>query len=313
MNHRQTTTWCAGLPRSGVRPFTEDERAAIRALSARLLWQVALGILLTPLMVVALLAAISLQGSASRLAGITGLLTALSPAAATVIVRDAWRRRAALKTDLDRSEMWILIRPEDQPPGPFHSMEMLPASQTAWLVDGQRPKKWLPAETSEVANTPEYAATAAEWVEPSNPSDEASPRFNHREISAAERDEIERHLHRLRWSSAPVAILVTLWAAFRLTLAVLYQTVPSPFFLIWLAGTSMVDLNLYKRWRLAGRLTLDLRAGRIVIARRPVNEEGQEGLSAPIEVLPQSRLVWTQSGQPAAWRVAHTVQTSPRR
>lgn len=313
MNTRQTHTWCAGLPRTEIRPFTADEPAAVRRLAGKAVWQLVLGAALTPAMVLALVGAIALEGATSRLTALTGILTALSPAAALVIMRDAWRRRDGLLKDLKTGEIWIFARPEGQTGGPFRRLEILPASQATWLVDGERPRKWTAAETSEVANTPEYAATAAQWVEPADPGDEASPRFNHREMSGAEREEISRHLHRLRWSSVPVAALMTLYAALRIIGAAVTQTVPAPTFLIWLMATVFVDWNLYKRWLVGSRLTRDLGAGRIVIARMPMKDEGQGELSAPVEVLPQSRLVWTDSGQPAAWRVAHASQTTPRR
>jgi hypothetical protein len=308
----QTTTWCEGLPRTAIRPLADDERIAIRRLAARALWQFALGLAIVPAMILALMASISIAGPLSKLTGITGFLTALSPVAAILIARDAWRRRAALLTDLRSGEIWVFERLDGQPGAPFGRLDTLPASQIAWLVDGHRPRKWTPAETTDVANTPEYASTAAEWVEPSDPADASSPRFNHREMAPAERDEIQRHVRRLRWSSTPVVVLMNVYAALRLAGAFFTHTLPAPWFVVWFAGTALVDVNLYRRCKIAARMTSDLNAGRIVIARVPV-KDGQPGeLSDPVEILPRSRTVWTQSGRPAGWRVARTTQTRNR-
>src|SRR5579871_1592542 len=45
-------------------------------------------------------------------------------------------------------------------------VEVLPSSRMVWRVNGQSPRSWVGAIASRVASTPEFAAIAAQWLEP---------------------------------------------------------------------------------------------------------------------------------------------------
>lgn len=111
----------------------------------------------------------------------------------------------------------------------------------------------------------------------------------------------------------PAGVAYTALAATLIGVAIAQHTMPHTGVAYIVPLSALVaDISIAQRWIMAGRLARDLRIGRIVIARKPVDKEGVAALSDATEFLPASKLVWTHAGLPAPWRKAQRPK-SPKR
>jgi hypothetical protein len=167
----------------------------------------------------------------------------------------------------------------------------------------------------EIAETPAFAAVAAEWTEPV--SGEAAPvRVGQRELSPDEVRELRQQLRRALRARLAWVIPSNLWFWTVLGLGLREGHLPRPSgwafwhdaasFLLLGVGAILGDLVLIRSLREAWLHTRDARIGRVVIVRSPLvdNEAPEEAPAAwvTLEVLPVSEAVWTIDGEPAGWR-----------
>src|SRR5206468_1716210 len=83
-------------------------------------------------------------------------------------------------------------------PDALQWLEVLPRSGFLWQANNTRPRRWIPfmpPEEVEVAETPAFAAVAAEWAEPVA-GEETPARVGQRELSADEVRELRQHVRR---------------------------------------------------------------------------------------------------------------------
>lgn len=195
------------------------------------------------------------------------------------------------------------------------TLDVLPASGRIIETNGQAAQAPAFARVVEVARTPEIAAIAAQWVEPISASDGSQVGLGHRELSRAERAEVAQCLRRARsrliWPEGVSSLwlttlaVVAVWQLADGNGASLFRL----FFYVIIAG--MVDVSWATRLMLAARLAKDIGDGHVVIFKFPHGEPRRigaktvlphEGAEVISEVLPFSKLPWTQNQHPAAWR-----------
>jgi hypothetical protein len=309
---QHTTVWLAGLPMAGTRPLTDGERAVLKRMARRCLWTFILALFLSPTLFLGILigsAVFHIESLADSPAfSSILLLTFCSPAVAVLVARDASRKRKGIRGDLKDGTVWVFERPAEQGISKFARIEILPVSEVLWTLDGVPTTKWKRAVPGEASATPEYAATAAEWVAPAIPEDDRSPHFNDRELASAELVELRRHIRRIRWGSVPWAfgldawLLLAWWSAdFSATPRHPVKPEPVAYFACLLA--LLWTLLAIAQWRHAARLARDAAIGRAVIVRVPVTVGDTTTLSDVMEYLPVSRVDWSIAGKPARWRL----------
>jgi hypothetical protein len=316
-----SSVWANGVPRESVRPLSEAERAEVEALQtnqSRRGWLLTLG---APLSVVGLILLISLMISASQsttgatniTVGILALLlmvgVLVAPVCLGLAARDHFRRARTLGRDL-RAGSIELYQFSSQTGVGTTPVEILP-SGLIWRSDGWRTEKWETVNRVETAAPPEFAAIAAEWLEPVPGSEMEGLHLGHRELSQAELADLRRYLRRLVLRPAIPAVLLSAWAGMGVTASLLHGRLPQGFHLVnfaWVSGLAAVSLfHLAKALRVAFRLRRDQVIGRVIIVRQAMPETAEGGspagaMSPPAEYLPESRWVWTVDGQPAPWR-----------
>lgn len=191
-------------------------------------------------------------------------------------------------------------------------LEVLPASGLVWRANGAAPKRWLRAVRAETASVPDYAAIAAEWVEPVDHSREDALHVGRRELSQAEQAELKCHLKRLTVRPTALTLVLTGWLGWIAWSALVprgtpLEEQPLPLIAALLMLTGQAYFNLIRCVRLGKRFARDLRAGGVVIVRTPRTQPGpveMDGrLSPPDEFLLTSGILWNQAGIPAPWRM----------
>jgi len=189
-------------------------------------------------------------------------------------------------------------------------VEVLPSSRMVWRVNGQPPRSWVGAIASRVASTPEFAAIAAQWLEPVARSAEGVIYGGQRELSSDEKTEILHHVHRL-WvrpltSSIPLLLLLIaqIFSLFHQSNDSSHDHMLTVF--VMGAGLAVFSLSFVFRARQARRFTRDLQIGYVAIRRvdGAQREPAPTTSEAEIEFLPASGMLWTKAGQPAIWRRA---------
>jgi hypothetical protein len=333
----------AGLRRAGRRALTPAERRVVRrrswwlrasfAVAALLFWIVLFVALGTGVFIE------EAQGAARVvLIGVTLLLFG-----GTVILflaaRDLLRDGRALARDVGRgyvqrfsgtlsaeAESAPRFRPLYQvgllkrDPTAVQWLEVLPRSGVLWQANGARPRRWLllmPPEPVEVAETPAFAAVAAEWTEPDESA--ATPtRVGQRELSVAEVRELRQQIRRVLRLRLVWIVPCNLWFWTVVALGLREGRLPrgsgwafwhdvATFCVLGLAAIAG-DVVLVRSLQEAWKLARDTRIGRVVIARCPLEDDEAPEAMPPgwitLELLPVSEAVWTIDGEPAAWRVA---------
>jgi hypothetical protein len=204
-------------------------------------------------------------------------------------------------------------------------IEVLPRSGYLWQANGVRPRRWIlaaPPGLAEVADTPAYAAIAAEWVERASRDGEAAY-LGQRELSRDELREVKEYIRGVVIGPLRTALHVTLSFGVMTALCVAPGNYPAEgnlYFSALGAVTVLADLLCARRLMGARRYLADARVGRVKIVRYPlIGEETSSRrpvLSEAIEVLPVSGRTWTVDGEPAPWRAgipSMTIVTTPRK
>jgi hypothetical protein len=183
-------------------------------------------------------------------------------------------------------------------------VEALPVSGRVWRVNGQKPRAWITAVWSEVAETPGYAAAASAWLVPVSRSPEGTVSAGQRALSPSESEELRRRIRDAWRRPLLPALLLSLWF-FPLLAGFLWERRLPPdwhrlsFLLLGFAALS-ADGVLLLSLQQASRLRRDLETGVVSVVR--VTNLASGSVEQDFEVLPTSRLVWTEAGRPAAWR-----------
>lgn len=336
MAENTTTEWCVGLPLIGQRPFEPEEQEYLQRLAQRLRWYGIMAVLSYPLLVccfgVIEWIATSSIAQAKEAMMISGLLLLVVCLPMQLLaIRDAFGRRKALLGDLrcgfvkqfagmmapdvGTEATLIKLRQARIVPrtGTGHwSLELLPASRRMWRVQEQRVKPWIIANVVEVAQTPEMAGIAAQWLQPVTRNDDETLLGGRRALSQAERDELLRYARHAWTRPLPGAIGFTLWAGVRISSLLLHPLLNTGinwiFFTLFVFFTLLMDVALVMQVLLSRKLRQDAQAGHVIIVGVEKNAPSVSRVTpadtVPMirEVLPHSKREWTQEGRPAVWR-----------
>ncbi len=336
MAENTTTEWCAGLPLIGQRPFEPEEQEYLQRLAQRLRWYGLVALLLYPLLI-AVSGVIAWATTSSAAQGLAGMVLAAVVLLCfygpflLIIVRDTMGRSKVLLEDLrcgyvkqfagmmspdvGTEATLIKLRQARIVPrtGTGHwSLEMLPASRRVWRVQEQRVKPWIIANVVEVAQTPEMAAIAAQWLQPVTRKDDETLLGGRRALSQAERDELLRYARHAWTRPLPGAIGFTLWAGVRISSLLLHPLLNTGinwiFFTLFVFFTLLMDVALVMQVLLSRKLRQDAQAGHVIIVGVEKNAQSVSpetpANTVPMirEVLPHAKREWTQEGRPAVWR-----------
>ncbi len=338
-----TTLWVAGMRLVGERELSPDERMEIRNAAISF---AALGCgaaLVLPFLILLLLLTVALAGaidapvSPLTALGVLALLTvsALLGYAmhrwvgwARQLARDARQGRAELfEGEVDPRQLFDRTLRRLRRSGLLRQsahgdtdtsaerLEVLPGSNLVWRVNGGRPRGWIQTQIRRVADVPPFAAVAAEWLDRLSLEDSQQIHVGQRELSTAERGELEGLARHLMLKPTLVALGLLLWLGGVLGYASIHGT-PAPghppgttLALCILTGVAMA--NLMRSAGMGLQFRRDLALGRVIITRSAeFNAEKAAPkateLSPPEEFLPNSRVMWSRAGRPAVWRT--TVQ-----
>ena len=345
-----TTKWCAGLPLVRQRPFEPEEQEHLQTLARRLRRRGIMAVLAYPLVVACFgIAGWASSSSAEQGLGammISGLLLLIvyGPMMALIIRDTIVRCRAvagdlrcgyvqqfagAMSPDTDGDKTVIKLREKRVVPktgmGQWN-LELLPHSRRVWRVQEQRVKPWIVATVVEVAQTPEMAAIAAQWLQPIAREGGETLLSGRRELSQGEQDELQQYARRLWLRPLPAAIGLTLWASLRIIAHNVhhhaYEGVDQLGVAVLVFFAFCADMVFIGTLQFARKLSRDAQQGQVVIVgmeNKPAPDfvMDVENNAAPAaiqsfvnndgaiqEILPQSRREWTRAGQPAAWRAA---------
>lgn len=327
--------WCAGMPLVEKRPFSSEERERLEREAKRLRRQGWFVVWLYPVLV-AFFALIATQGDTSSSLVqtiLTGgaILLFLGLPLIILIARDSFRRSRGLFGDLKAEYIKRFVGPPVADSGEnetLHTLlrrrmlsadaaewnlELLPASGRLWRIMDRPVAKWITVETVEIAETPEFASLAAEWLQPVARSEEGTLLGGERDMSEAERDELRTYAKRLWTRPLPFAIGLTLWFSIPLVMLLLSgdpERKISWFRFIFLGTMTLItDISFALAVRNARLLRQDAEVGRLYILRLEssatpsLSPEVAEKPSALVEKLPFSGWDWTREGKPAGWRM----------
>jgi hypothetical protein len=325
------TRWCAGLPFKEERALTEEEMRRLTllhryALRVRLL----AGGLIFPTLAAACFISWKLHIRPVLLTPDTdisrppGLFSTLTSAAVLLEIWLCLRysgRARAIQLDLQSglAEVYSGVLAERSRMEPtqqrllasgvlstdatrLQSLELLKCSHILWRVNGICMKRLIQPALTQVAAQPAFAAIAAQWLEPVSRQNEAVLYGGRRELSPEEKGELRSFVKRLvvrpATTTLPVSCLSLLLAS------ELYRDHPIDtdglFWIFVIGGIFNVALYLFQITQ-ARRFMADLNVGYVGIRR--IETLGPVPHMEPdIEFLPVTGMLWTRSGQPAAWR-----------
>jgi hypothetical protein len=198
-------------------------------------------------------------------------------------------------------------------PGEVESLTVLAASKRLLMVHGHRLPGWWSVELVSTSDTPEFAATAAQWLEPVGEIEGQVIHGNHRELSQTERDELRMYAFRLWWGRFWYTLLISIWSGILLYFAFqqdgqLRWDKPIGFYLLLLLAVSS-NLAFFYHVVLAIRIAIDRARGEVLILNLAdlinVSTRAVPSDISPddtFEWLPTARMVWTVNGKPAPWR-----------
>lgn len=333
-----TSVWAAGLRLVGRRELAPEERMEIRRAAMTFAALACGSALVLPLIFLSLLLTVALGGRLDApvsplTAAVVLLLLALGSVLgygmlrwvrwSRMLARDAHQGHAELfEGEVDSHQILSattrrLVRsgllrgsgsaPEEDP----EQVEVLPRSNLVWKVNGDRPRSWIQAQIRRVADVPAFAAVAAEWLDRVSEDDSSPLHIGHRELSSAERTELNELAQRVVLKPALLATVLLAWLGGVLGyLATHGEHAPGhpPSTLVGLSVLTAVSLaNVMRNAGLSLQFRRDITFGRVIITRSarfdPENPEPETpNLSPPEEFLPASRVMWSRAGQPAPWR-----------
>ena len=203
-------------------------------------------------------------------------------------------------TGLPRVFRTLQRRGEFDDLGQRHGIEILERSGLVLRADGHVPRRPVFAPLHLVAPSVPHALRVAL---PDDLATIASPstELRRRSLTEAERSELERHAHAMRripWQALAVLPSAGLaawqffdgsWTSWQSLAAVVVHA---------LAGASL--LHTVQRFRAGGRLRADRTLRWVVTV---ADHDALSGSAARLEMLPISRMAWTEHGHPASWRL----------
>jgi hypothetical protein len=336
-----------GFRHSGGRELSVEEQARLRrrarTISVRVVGAVLAFWVVLCSALTALVAVEEAQGLARVVAAVVATLLFGGTGVLVLVVRVLWQERRMLDRDaregrVDRFAGALIAPPETDSPlaalvgtgtleaetGLPQWFEVLPVSGFVWQANGAYPRCWIQAFSthSDIAPTPEYAAVAAEWLEPVH-GVEGAVEVGQRELSGAEVAELKRHGQRLLrpvWWLAPL----NLWLVVVVWLCLQAGEIPRGWNLVTfslLAAVTMAWNCVVKGDLVRARARFqEARVGRVTIARLEMEDEDEdddaeeteaEGTEAAeaeprtsvIEFLPFSGDAWTVDRRPSFWRM----------
>ncbi len=312
-----------GVAAASLRPLGEAERAELEGERRALGRRAALLAVATPLLfVVGLflcgLLTFQLPSEARPLGLLALLLMFVGDAALALRAVDAMRRRRRIRADLARGEVasfeghtraavnertrMLLARegfPVDGALGVV--FEALCGTGRLWTVGGARSRSWVLLPFQTPAAVPAHASVAANWVKPVASQGSATLLARSRPLSTDERTEIAALQRRtLRRNARP--ILAGLFGVALLAPSALRGEGSLRPVAIAVCAFIVMSLGrtIARDFRLARALLRDSTNGVVHVLRTRVADDAE--MSAPTEVLPLSRVAWTQAGEPSPWR-----------
>ncbi len=247
---------------------------------------------------------------------------ALSARLVLLRLHGAWslyRRRVALAEDLHardvdrcagrvrelaeaRTFQILQRRGEIVEAGPRHEIELLPRSGFVLQVDGRPLRRPLLARVTSVAPTVPHALRVAL---PSDLYAIASPtvQLERRSLTPAERQELERRAAGMRrppWSlyvASPAVLAAAAWQWQHASAEVPWLGIAA--IAAYLLGGATA-FHYVQRLRTASRLRSDAELRWLVTV---TDRNAPEGAAPHLEMLPVSRLAWTERARPASWRL----------
>lgn len=334
-----TSIWAAGLRLVGQRELAPEERMEIRRAAMTFAALACGSALILPLIVLSLLLTIALGGRLDApvsplTAAVVLLLLALGGVLGYGMIRWVrWSRLLARDARHGHTELFEgevdahqilsattrrLVRsgllrrtPGSAPDEDPEQVEVLPRSSLVWKVNGDRPRSWIQTQMRRVADVPAFAAVAAEWLDRVTGDDATPIHIGHRELSTAERTELDELARRVVLKPVLLATALLAWLGLVLGyLAMHGEHAPGhpPTTLLGLCVLVAVAIaNAMRNAGLSMQFRRDLSFGRVIITRSPrFDPEDPEpetpALSPPEEFLPASRVMWSRAGRPAPWR-----------
>jgi hypothetical protein len=330
------TEWSWGVPLTGERALEAAERATLSGWARRMQGLTALSWLALGALGAAFAVAADRANPASALQQDTLavwmiLLIAGCLPLAMILTRRWVRRSVALWRDIRHGAVRCYSGPFDERfpgndaavrklvqgdllpvlPKRNWSIEVLPNSRRVWQIDGKAVPAWIEAPPAQLAQTPAFSAIAAEWLQPVGRTPDGEVLGGRRDLSEAERQELTRHGARAWRRPLPWAVAMTAWLALPLLLLASQRRLGNDAdmirFIFIAAFTGAADWLLIKGALIARKLARDRRLGHVVILRlSPAatrkDDAKNDDDDGPVEILPASGFIWTQSGQPAHWR-----------
>jgi hypothetical protein len=225
--------------------------------------------------------------------------------------------------DLDGAQKMLLTPPRKtlpplkRDPERAQSLEILPSSSRIWTVNGQSAfRSTLRARPNRVAQTPEIAAIAEQWLEPLPTTGRSGEVLaGQRELSLAERRELFTTARRMRRTYTLASCAILLWAAMMGSDIPAARANPQSADFWWVCVPACFALVLLGMTYFSTRKMMqDVGIGRVIIVRRPMRKHKNgfkpdpDGELMTFEVLPVCRRLWTLDGKPAPWRISMSAR-----
>jgi hypothetical protein len=294
-----TTIYLQGMQLTGRRTLRPDEKTGVRKRRYETLWRGVLGALLAPVLLAA-------AGYVPRLLSddfwsrlVFGISLYVLPLLGVVTFRSLVLAQR-LRHDESLGEAELFSQTDDD--GVTHHTERLPFSGMLWTINDKPTLAISVADSVPVANLPDSASVAAQWLSPAMSTKEKNYFANKREITPSEERELRRHQLHLSWERWRGLYAFDLYLVL-VTLLSAQGNVLRGYDLLGLAAFGAALLALHSRavrdlWT-ANSLARDIASRRLLIVRV---ERGTA--ESPIyEVLPRSGMPWSVNGAPASWRL----------
>lgn len=325
---RDLREWCDGWPLMATRTLTVDERKCLRRefLLLRLRGCAVLGLFPIAFFIAMLLLVIAEprnQGSLPFAYSALLFIFVCVYGFLAVVRLEGYQRSKLLRGDLKIGDVKQYGKVEavpvaaelsenpSEPAGGEHSaveFEVLASSRRLWTVSGIRAKKWEITQPSAVADTPAFAAIASDWLQPVARTSNELVESGQRELSPGECEEI-RLIARSTWRKRfwP-CFLTSVWFYSVAVLCVSSRRLPEgnwnriEFAFLGLVTLAWNGIFIQALLRSIA-LKRDASAKVVIIGRiREVKPQNNEHSTFDFEMLPFSKLYWTQGLQPAEWR-----------
>lgn len=296
---RDTTTYLRGMKFLQTRPLRNEEESDLRRRRRDSLARGILCAVAVPLLILAASQAPVLlaDGFWPR------IFFGLSLVGVPLLGLMAWRS-LTLATNLRRDESRgdVEVYSENDSDGVTHHQERLPHSGVVWTINDKPTAITSTANSVPVANAPDTAHVAAQWLAPTMESSEKKYFANRRQITASESLELRRHQLYLAWIRWRGLYAFDLFVALVFVLSATGIALGS---VDWygIAAVLVALLSFHVRaakdlWTSLS-LSSDIAQGRILI----VKVERDAATSPIYEVLPKSGMPWCVDGSPAPWRL----------